>query len=310
MSREVLTQLDYQLSPSGYVLDNTAWQEEIQRRLAEERKKSPVQSWPLGEGTVQIQSFELGGFEESPSPVVLAETVKEQTAEEIKAQILAEAETEAQKIKEVARKAGLDITEQAHWEVQEILSKAREEAEKEAVTLKEESKATARLEGLEDGHREGFLKGKEEGSKAFEGAVQKWEKMAQQLLTDRQSVLLDLKPLLAELLEQALLRCLQKEAKRHKQMAVDFAEEAIKKAHDRVLLKLHVNPADLEEFETNRERLQLTVGSGPLELLADARIEQGGCLLETEAGSIDARLGTIASQIKESLDLGLTAPKL
>jgi len=70
-----------------------------------------------------------------------------------------------------------------------------------------------------------------------------------------------------------------------------------------------VNPADLEEFEANRERLQLTVGSGPLELVADARIEQGGCLLETEAGSIDARLTTIASQVKESLDLGLTAPK-
>jgi flagellar assembly protein FliH len=309
LSREVLTQQDYQLSPSGYVLDNSVWQEEIQRRLEEERKKSPIQSWPLGEGTVQVQSFELGSFEESLSPVVLPETVTEPTQEEVKARILAEAETEAQKIKETARKSALEITEQAHWEVQEILTKAREEAEKESVSLKEESKVSARLEGLELGRLEGFQKGKEEGSKAFDGALQKWERMAQQLLIDRHNVLSDMKSLLAELLEQALMRCLQKEAKRHKQMAVDFAEEAIKKAHDRVLLKLHVNPADLEEFEANRERLQLTVGSGPLELVADARIEQGGCLLETEAGSIDARLGTIASQVKESLDLGLTAPK-
>jgi flagellar assembly protein FliH len=133
--------------------------------------------------------------------------------------------------------------------------------------------------------------------------------MAQNLLANRKNVILDMKNLLTELLQEALLRCLRKEAESNRGMAVAFAEELIKKAYDRVLLRLHVNPGDLEEFEANRERLQLTVGSGPLELVADARIEQGGCLLETEAGSVDARLGTIAFQVKESLGAGLTAPK-
>ncbi len=309
MSREVLAQQDYQFSPSGYMVDNSTWQEEILRRLEAELKKSPIQPWSLGNGTVQVQSFELGSFEESHTSSDLTETVREPTDEEKKDQILTLAEGEAQKIKETARKKALEITEQAHWEVQEILAKARDEAEKESTILKEETKITAHSEGLLDGRQEGIKQGKEEGLKVFDDSVRKWDGMAQNLLANRKNVILDMKNLLTELLQEALLRCLRKEAESNRGMAVAFAEELIKKAYDRVLLRLHVNPGDLEEFEANRERLQLTVGSGPLELVADARIEQGGCLLETEAGSVDARLGTIAFQVKESLGAGLTAPK-
>jgi len=309
LSREVLTQQDYQISPSGYVIDNSTWQKEIIRRLEEERKKSPVQSWPLGSGTVQIQSFELGSFEEAQITSEIKETLKEPTADELKAQAFAASEAEAQKIKETARKTALEITEQAHWDVQEILNKAKEEAEKEAANLKEEYKKTARLEGLDEGRLEGLRLGKEEGLKTFDVSIRKWERMTQNLLNDRKNVILDMKNLLSELLEESLLRCLREESKRDKRMAIDFAEEVITKAHDRVLLKLHVNPMDLDEFNANKERLQMTVGSGPLELVSDARIEEGGCLLETEAGSVDSRLTTIASQIRESLDMVLTVPK-
>ncbi len=306
----MLAQQDYQLSPSGFVLDNTSWQEEIHRRLEEERKKSPVQSWQLTGGTVQVQSFELGNFEEpiSSSPVI--EPTKAPSPEEIRAELISSAELEAQKIKEAARKSALEITEQAHWDVQEILNKAKETAEKESIVYKEEAKVSARVEGLAEGKEKGIREGKEEGRKEFEDSIKKWDLMTQNLQANQKKVLLEMKPLLALLLEEALKRCLGSEAKNNKQMAINFAEEAIKKAHDRVSLKLHVNPSDLEEFEANRVKLQLTVGSGPLELVADARIEQGGCLLETEAGSIDARLGTIASQIKESLGLGLTIPQV
>ncbi len=303
MSREVLTQGDYDLVQSGYLLDNSLWQAEIHRRLEVERKTSPVQSWLLGAGTVQLQSFELGSFEEVPIASNSNDSTVEPTEDEIKARMLEIAEAEARKIKEAARKTGLEITEQAHWEAQEILSKAKEEARQESLKIWDETKSKARLEGIAEGNREGLLKGQEEGSKSFEASVRKWDGMAQQLLVERNEVLSDMKPLLAELLEEALKRCLQSEAVVNKQMVIGFAEEAIQKAHDRLLLKLHVNPLDLTEFEANRQKLQLIVGSAPLELVADARIERGGCLLETEAGSIDARINSIVAQVKKSLEL-------
>lgn len=296
-----MTQQDYQLSPSGFVLDNSAWQEEILRRLEIIKRASPP-VWKLDGGTVHVQSFELGSFEEAVLPQE-PEPVAEPTPEEIKAKLVASAESEALTIRESARKKALDITEQAHWEAQEILGQAKQQAEKEMVEIKEQIKAASHSEGLKIGKEEGFHLGKEEGQKFFEASIQKWDRMGQELLVYRQALLTDLKPLLARLLEESLLRCLRREAENQKLMVVEFAEEALQKAHDRVLLKLHVNPSDVEVLEAHREKLRLSIGSGPLEIIADARVEQGGCLLETEAGTIDVRLVTIASQVKDSLNL-------
>ena len=84
-------------------------------------------------------------------------------------------------------------------------------------------------------------------------------------------------------------------------MVVEFSREALSKAQDRVHLKLHLNPEDLREVELQKDQLKLSVGAGHLELVPDARIEKGGCLLETEAGSVDVRLPTLVSQAKEAL---------
>jgi flagellar assembly protein FliH len=306
LSREVLTQQDYQLSPSGYVLDNSSWQEEIHRRLEKIKKASPL-AWKLDGGTVHVQSFELGSFEETLLPPA-PEPEVEPTAEEIKAKLILAAESEARTIQETARKKALDITEQAHWEAQEILGQAKQQAEKEMDDQKELIKATSRVEGMAIGKEDGFKNGKEEGIKSFEASIQKWDRMAQELLVYRQGIIAELKPLLVRLLEESLLRCLRREAENHKLMAVEFAEEALRKAHDRVQLKLHVNPDDMEVLVAHRENLRLSIGSGPLELVADARVEKGGCLLETEAGTIDVRLATVAAQMKDSLNLSPNGP--
>jgi len=101
---------------------------------------------------------------------------------------------------------------------------------------------------------------------------------------------------------QALHQCLRNEAKINKEMVGGLVEETLKKAHDRVRLIVHLNPSDAGEVEAQKSRLKLSVGAGELEIVPDARIEQGGCLLETEAGWVDARLSTIASQAKSALN--------
>ena len=118
---------------------------------------------------------------------------------------------------------------------------------------------------------------------------------------ERKRTLEEMKPILVELVGEALNQCLKKEAKRHGQMVVEFSHNAIKNAQDMVHLKLRLNPEDIEEIESQKEALQLSVGAGNLELVADERIERGGCLLETEAGSVDVRIPTVVSRVKESL---------
>jgi flagellar assembly protein FliH len=111
--------------------------------------------------------------------------------------------------------------------------------------------------------------------------------------------------LLVELVGEALHKCLQREAQERPMMVVDLSKAALQRAHDRVRLRIHLNPEDVEQVNAAKSQLQLSVGAGDLELVPDGRIEKGGCLLETEAGSVDARLGTLASQAQEALKSGM-----
>jgi flagellar assembly protein FliH len=63
---------------------------------------------------------------------------------------------------------------------------------------------------------------------------------------------------------------------------------------DRVRLRVH--PADFSHLRTVEEELKATLGASvQFELRSDNEVERGGCLIETEKGTLDAR---IASQLE------------
>jgi flagellar assembly protein FliH len=126
--------------------------------------------------------------------------------------------------------------------------------------------------------------------------------MLGQMVEARKSLLMDLKPFVVDLTGEALRRCLKDEAEKHGSMVVEFVQEALRKAQDRVHLKLHLNPGDLEEVEAQKQRIGLSVGVQGIELVPDTRVELGGCRLETEAGSVDAQISTVVDQVRKTLN--------
>jgi flagellar assembly protein FliH len=306
MSREVLSNQDYQYSPQGYLVDNTAWQEEIKRRLAEELKKGITEPRP----TLNPDEFQPYFLPENPEAVETVQPAEPvPTAEEIAERTKLEAEEQAKEIEQTAKKKAYEEIEQARWEANEIITKAKEDAEKEVLALKDAAGEEGRKTGFEKGQQEGVEKGRVEGQQSYAEALKKWNHVLEETTAERKKLLGEMQPILVELVGEALHRCLAKEAKRHHEMVLDFAQEVIKKAQDQVHLKMHLNPEDVEEVEAQKEQLQLSVGAGELELVPDARIERGGCVLETEAGSVDARLSTVVDQVKESLSQGLSLNK-
>jgi flagellar assembly protein FliH len=306
MSREVLSNRDYQFFDQGYLVDNAPWQDEIKKRNEEEQKRNLAKPWPLGEGTLPVQDFRFVTFETESLGTAVEVEPPPPTPEEMILKAKEEAREEAEKIEQAAKKNAFEIVEQSRWTASEIISKAKEDAEVEVSRLKEDAKLTGQKAGYEKGFEEGIEKGKLEGLESYSGLMRKWDGMVKQLVSERQKMYSDLQPVLIELVGEALHHCLRKEAENNDRMVVELAGEVLKKAHDRVELKLHINPLDLEEIKSQTANLQLTVGSGNIELVPDARVEKGGCLLETEAGSVDGRLETVVSQVKEAMasDLG------
>lgn len=79
-------------------------------------------------------------------------------------------------------------------------------------------------------------------------------------------------------------------------VVVNIAKEAIKRASDREVLRIRVAPVDYETLNKKRsELLQCIDGIKSLIFEVDESVQPGGCLIETNQGDIDAR---IESQLK------------
>ena len=68
------------------------------------------------------------------------------------------------------------------------------------------------------------------------------------------------------------------------------------------MLRIRVHGNDLETVRTNRaDLLTLVDGANHVEIIEDRRVEPGGCIIETNAGSIDARIETQLESVSDAL---------
>lgn len=296
MGKSVLSGLQYEYSDQGYVVDNVQWQDEIKRRVWEEYQKTQALSAPAPEAApAEFQEL----VPEALSPEAAAQEAAAKAAEEAE-NLKAQAQEAAHQIEAAAQARGAAIEEEAKAQAGKIISAAGEKAKAEAEKIKTDAQEAGRKEGYDSGYRTGLGEGKQEGQKAYSGVVTNLSSVLQKTVEERKELLGEMKPLLVDLVGEALQAVLKKKAKGGP-IVVHFVEEALKKAVGRAGLKVHLNPADVEAVELEIQNLQLSVGAGEIELVPDARIEQGGCLLETEAGSVDAQLPTVVSQVKDAL---------
>ena len=84
---------------------------------------------------------------------------------------------------------------------------------------------------------------------------------------------------------------------------VDVAKAALEEARGRHEFVLRVHPDDVNLLETEKPGLlaRLSVSAHIL-IRADDAVERGGCVVETDVGTVDARLATQLAAIQKALE--------
>ena len=79
-------------------------------------------------------------------------------------------------------------------------------------------------------------------------------------------------------------------------------KSAVRMATEKEKVVIRVNPADLDEVREHQDDI-IFIGDGisRLEIRPDKLVDRGGCIVETEAGNIDARLETRFAELEKSL---------
>ncbi|MBV9269817.1 MAG: hypothetical protein JO165_01895 [Candidatus Eremiobacteraeota bacterium] len=66
-------------------------------------------------------------------------------------------------------------------------------------------------------------------------------------------------------------------------------------------MTVRVNPADIETMRENRDRLMLFNDIQQMRVIEDQRVDRGGVVIETEAGTIDAKVSTQLREVRRLL---------
>jgi type III secretion protein L len=164
-----------------------------------------------------------------------------------------------------------------------------EEAEKFAAEIRREAHADA-----ENLRAEAYREGVEKAVTEFEQNLLDVREIRERVWRETEQDLLRLAVRLTE-------KILGRELKSDKKTVADIVATALQNARQQEKLTVRVNPADLPIIEKEIENLTRTGRIKFMDFIADPRVTEGGCLIESEVGTIDARLETQLRVLERAL---------
>ena len=173
----------------------------------------------------------------------------------------------------------------AKAEAEDIIEKAKDYAGKVAEKAEE-----AAQKAFEDAKK----KGEEEALEKFHTHVLAAVEMRSNVFREAERDILRLSVKLAE-------KIIGRELQNNRETVVDIVTTALQHARLKQKLLIKVNPADLSVAEMEIEKFKSFSRSQFIDITADPRVGAGGCLIESEVGTVDARLETQFRVLKNAL---------
>ena len=173
-----------------------------------------------------------------------------------------------------ARLEANKIIQEAENKATEILFKAEQEAE------------NMRIEAHQEGTEKALAEYEQNLIEAQEIRERVWRETEKDLL--RLSV---------RLAEKIIGREIEKDSK----TVIDIVNVALQNARQQEKLTVRVNPQDLPMLEKENKKFASNGRVKFIDFVADPRVSAGGCLIESEVGTIDARLETQMRVIERAL---------
>lgn len=182
----------------------------------------------------------------------------------------------------------------AEDQAKEIIAQAKKDAEKiraEAKDLLSQVQAE-----MKKSKEEGFAAGKEEGLENALEMLVRVKELRTQLFTDNEREIV-------KLVFEIAKKVIGREFTENDKAILNVIRLALSDAvGDKIMVK--VNPEDFEKVKKNEKELLKSIdNSAVLSFREDEEVKPGGCVVDTDIGTIDAQLETQLGAIKKALGL-------
>jgi flagellar assembly protein FliH len=254
---------------------------------------------------------DLGDVEEYTGPT--AEDLRREAElfktrwEEEKGRMISNAKAEAENIIADAKQTAFEEVKRKTDEAQVIKQQAQEEAERivteanlKAASIESEVRQSLDAErkealdkGREEGHEDGFNNGKAE----VERLIERTQVVLQRAQDKRGDILKETEKEIVDLVLLISRKVIKIISENQKNIIISNIIEALRKVKTKGDVIIRVNLADLAlATEHKQEFIKLMEGAKSIQIAEDGSVDNGGCIIETDFGEIDAR---ISSQLAE-----------
>lgn len=196
--------------------------------------------------------------------------------------------------------------DRARQGVIEVVRDALNKAKIQAVEIREKAEKEAR----EKGHAEGFQKGELDAREEFKPVLETTENIIQELSEFRKKMYPKMEREMIEMVVALVKKVIHFELSTKEDSVQEMIRLAVQAVLDKESMTIKINPADKEHAENFRPELQHLFGEiKNISFESNTGIERGGCIIETNFGTVDARMDKLGEQIDKILHLAPPAPE-
>ncbi len=180
---------------------------------------------------------------------------------------------------------------------EELAKKAEAEGQRLLASAKDKSK-----EIEENAHKQGYQAGLETAREEIHNRLETLRRLVLNALEEKKRIIEAAETELIGLSTKIAEKIINQEVTTNPKVVAGIAKRAIELVVDREQVIIRVNPIDREMIRSYKEELLNSAdGISNIQVVADQRVERGGCVIETNSGNVDAQLTSQLTQIKGSL---------
>lgn len=191
------------------------------------------------------------------------------------AQLIEDASADAQRLLEDARARAMELIDEAEHRASEI-------------------EASAKQAGFEQGQHDGRAAAQAE----MDEMVETMRGLIDMARVERHKIIEGAEPEIVRLSVAIAERILHAHVALDPATVLEMTRSAIARIVNRETVTVRINPADIAIMREHRDHLMAMNDIDNMRLIEDQRVDRGGVLIETEAGTIDAKVSTQLREVR------------
>jgi len=235
--------------------------------------------------------------------------------EEAKAEaekIINEAKIEAERIIKEAEDGAFEHIKKANEKAKRIEEEAQDKAQKIIIEkeneinqkiAQQEAEFKAKIEELkEKAYQEGYEAGYNSGRSEVERLIKRLHTIIEGAIDKRDKIINDAEEQIIRIILLIARKVVKAISEEEKKVVIENIKAALEKIKGKTEVIIRVNTEDLEMATEHKDELmQMFEQLKHVVILEDTRVDRGGCIIETDFGSVDARIATQLNEIEEKI---------